>query len=67
MNFIKAPLELFERYGITPSRVLSDREGIQHFELTNPLWIQFKYEPTCTFWTDEALRAYIEWTEPEVI
>lgn len=61
-----ASKEAFEEYGheITTERQLSDGQYIQHFEVTNPLYVLMDGDTRKTFWTHEALEAYIAWTEP---
>ena len=67
MNWIKAPREVFEEYGKTVDnnfRQLSDGEYINHFETSDPLFVLMDGDKRKTFFTHEAMVAYLEWTEP---
>ena len=62
MNFVKCTIAVMQEYGIDTStvRVLSDLDGIKHFELTDPLWCMMKDDQRIEFWTGDALVAYID-------
>ena len=60
MNYVMATLETLTEYNITPTRVFNNGTGICHFELTNSVWLLCKDDTRVTYWTDEALIAYID-------
>ena len=60
LNFVKGKPEVLQEYGITPSRILADGDGIEHFETSSPIWAQTKPDDRVVYWSDDALRAYID-------
>ena len=66
MNWIMTTKEVFQEYGhkITTERQLVNGQYIQHFETSDPLFVLMDGDSRKTLWTNEALIAYLEWTEP---
>jgi hypothetical protein len=60
MNFIKAKEEVLTEYGITHDRLLSDGDGIKHFETSSNVWLLAKSDNRVTYWTEDALTTYIQ-------
>ena len=60
LNFIKGKPIVLAEYGIIPSRILADGDGVIHFELSNPIWMMTKSDTRIQYWSDEALTEYID-------
>ena len=60
LNFVKGKPEVLQEYGIEPSRILADGDGIAHFETSSPIWAQTKPDDRVIYWSDDALITYID-------
>lgn len=67
MNWIMANSITLEEYGISTAgqRQLSNGEFVIHFETSDPHWVIMKDDSRVTYWTHDALLAYLEFVEGE--
>jgi len=70
-NWIMAPSEVFEEYGYivgekikNGDRLLSNGQWVQQFEFLGSIPAVSKDDKRLTNYSDEAIHAFIAWTEP---